>query len=254
MKLGFEESAAKFNNSSQNIRVLSERWVSESLFCPACGYDKLTKFENNRPAADFYCSSCREEFEIKSQKRNFGKKVVDGSYETLRERLSSANSPSFGFISYDPQELSVKKFFVVPSFFLTDSNIEKRRPLSSSAKRAGWIGSNILLGDIPKTGKIFIVKDRTPISKSDIVSNWRRTIFLNKENLKSRGWLVDVMNCIEKIDSNAFSLDEVYHFESILAAKYPNNKNVRPKIRQQLQRLRDCGYLLFLGNGKYQLR
>ncbi len=34
---------------------------------------------------------------------------------------------------------------------------------------------------------------------------------------------------------------------------YPNNKNVRPKIRQQLQVLRDLGLIEFEGQGKYTL-
>jgi type II restriction enzyme len=35
---------------------------------------------------------------------------------------------------------------------------------------------------------------------------------------------------------------------------YPGNRNVRPKIRQQLQVLRDQGYLDFIGPGRYRLR
>jgi type II restriction enzyme len=34
--------------------------------------------------------------------------------------------------------------------------------------------------------------------------------------------------------------------------KYPNNNNIQAKIRQQLQILRDKGYLKFTGRGKYE--
>lgn len=253
MKLGFEESAAEYKSAPQNIRVLSEQWVADSLFCPCCGFERLSKFENNRPAADFFCSSCNEEFELKSQKRKFGKKVIDGAFKTLSERISSVNSPNFGFLNYDPKELLVANLFVVPNYFVTHTSIEERRPLSSTAKRAGWIGSNILLGNIPEAGKIFIVRDKTPLDKKEVVESWKRTKFLKNENLKARGWLVDVMFCVEEIGSKVFSIGDVYHFERELAAKYPNNNNIRPKIRQQLQRLRDNGYLQFLGSGKYEL-
>jgi Dam-replacing HTH domain len=43
-------------------------------------------------------------------------------------------------------------------------------------------------------------------------------------------------------------------FEPRLAALYPGNNNVRPKIRQQLQVLRDRGWLEFLGRGRYRVR
>ena len=37
----------------------------------------------------------------------------------------------------------------------------------------------------------------------------------------------------------------------LLQKKYPWNHNIRPKIRQQLQVLRDRGLISFLGNGQY---
>ena len=38
------------------------------------------------------------------------------------------------------------------------------------------------------------------------------------------------------------------------ARLYPANHNVRPKIRQQLQVLRDRGWLEFVGRGRYRVR
>ena len=61
------------------------------------------------------------------------------------------------------------------------------------------------------------------------------------------------MNCVDHLDPNGFTLSDVYGFESQLSYIYPRNNNVRPKIRQQLQVLRDNGYLEFLGNGNYRL-
>ena len=37
-----------------------------------------------------------------------------------------------------------------------------------------------------------------------------------------------------------------------LQAKYPLNRNVRAKIRQQLQILRDKGLVRFVGRGRYR--
>ena len=61
------------------------------------------------------------------------------------------------------------------------------------------------------------------------------------------------MKCVDLIGRESFTLDDVYAFEGRLAAVYPANNNVRPKIRQQLQVLRDQGYLAFLGRGRYRL-
>ena len=61
------------------------------------------------------------------------------------------------------------------------------------------------------------------------------------------------MKAVERIGRSKFSLDDVYAFEQHLSALYPENNNVRPKIRQQLQVLRDNGFLEFTGRGQYRL-
>ena len=58
---------------------------------------------------------------------------------------------------------------------------------------------------------------------------------------------------IEKLGKKEFILDDLYRFESYLAALHPKNRHICPKIRQQLQYLRDMGYLSFLSRGKYRL-
>jgi hypothetical protein len=55
------------------------------------------------------------------------------------------------------------------------------------------------------------------------------------------------------LNKTDFMLDDVYAFEGELASVYPDNKHIKDKIRQQLQVLRDKGYLEFMGRGKYRL-
>lgn len=71
------------------------------------------------------------------------------------------------------------------------------------------------------------------------------TLFLHDTRLEARGWLLAVMTAVEAVGKPEFTLDEVYAHEAALAALYPGNHNVRPKIRQQLQVLRDRGWLAF---------
>ena len=70
---------------------------------------------------------------------------------------------------------------------------------------------------------------------------------------KLKGWILDIMKCIDKLEKNEFTLDEMYSFENLLSQKYTNNKHIKDKIRQQLQFLRDKGYLEFISKGKYKL-
>ncbi len=45
-----------------------------------------------------------------------------------------------------------------------------------------------------------------------------------------------------------FTLEDVYQLENHFSALYPRNNNVRDKLRQVLQHLRDEGVLSFLDN------
>jgi type II restriction enzyme len=62
------------------------------------------------------------------------------------------------------------------------------------------------------------------------------------------------MKCVDAIGKHDFQLDDVYAFEAELSRLYPENRHVRQKIRQQLQVLRDRGYLDFVSRGYYRLR
>ena len=69
-----------YKSRSQRIRVITEAWAGDNIFCPYCGSD-VSHFENNRPVADFYCHECAEEYELKSLGKAIGDKVNDGAYE-----------------------------------------------------------------------------------------------------------------------------------------------------------------------------
>ena len=71
-------------------------------------------------------------------------------------------------------------------------------------------------------------------------------------DIKNRGWLLDVLQCVNAVPTDEFTLNEMYAFEQTLEIKHPQNNNIRAKIRHQLQILRDKGFVEFLGNGHYK--
>lgn len=79
-----------------------------------------------------------------------------------------------------------------------------------------------------------------------------RAYSIKTKNIESRSWLNDILNCVDSFGSNAFTLQQIYQFENILSNKHPNNNNIRAKIRQQLQLLRDNGFIEFSGKGIYR--
>ncbi len=253
-RLGAREERAPFQSEPQNVRVWTESWVQRWMYCPRCGGQGLSKYSNNNPAADFWCGSCREDFELKSQKGRFGARVVDGAYTTMSQRIREKLNASLLLLQYDRESLQVRNLVAVPKHFFTLDVLEQRKPLAPTARRAGWIGCNILLSQVPAIGRIAMVEERRARAKEQVLEQWRRLSFLHDEGMAGRGWLIEVMHCVEMIGRAEFTLAEVYAFEERLARKYPGNAHVRQKIRQQLQVLRDGGYLEFRGRGVYRLR
>jgi len=245
--------AARYKSPSQKIRVLTESWVGREIYCPSCGAG-VNRYEHNRPVADFYCPVCEEEYELKSKGDGIGRKVVDGAYKAMIERLKGNHNPNLFLLAYDLQNYEVLNFFAVPKYFFVPEIIEKRKPLSQFARRAGWIGCNIILHNIPQAGKIFYIQNKVVLPKTAILKSWQKTLFLKKEpKTTERGWTLDIMNCLDNLCKKEFLLEEVYDFEKELKTRHPRNLHIKDKIRQQLQILRDNGYLEFLGRGNYRL-
>lgn len=245
--------AQSYKSPSQKIRILSESWTKNEIFCPHCG-NTFRQYENNAPVADFFCN-CGEDFELKSKKNTMGQKIVDGAYETMIQRLKSENNPNFFFLNYNQDSYEVLNFVVIPKHFFIPEIIEKRTPLSQTAVRAGWTGCNILLQGIPRSGKIFYIQNQEVNEKEEIMKQWQKTLFLRDFKTKDlKGWILDTLKCIERLKKETFSLQEMYQFENFLSQKHPRNRYVKDKIRQQLQFLRDRDYLEFIDRGMYRLK
>ncbi|HAM60902.1 MAG TPA: restriction endonuclease [Psychrobacter sp.] len=251
MDLNFNQQlASAYKSPSQIVRVLSEDWVAKQSYCPNCSAQPLAEFANNEPVADFYCTNCKEQFELKSKKAKLSQIINDGAYETMLARINSDDNPSFFFLTYSP-EFTVNNFLIIPKQFFKPEIIIKRKPLAATAKRAGWVGCNIDLRQVPESGKVFLVKDKTVIARDTVTQQFQKTLFLRQQSLDSRGWTLDVWQCIDRLDDK-FTLKQVYAFADELQAKHPDNNHVKDKIRQQLQVLRDKGIIEFLGRGYYQ--
>lgn len=255
MRLTLDEKlATNYKSASQKVRILTEGWVDKYIFCPNCGGLNIDKYPNNQPVADFYCANCSEDYELKSKQTMFGAKIVDGAYHTMLDRLTSSNNPNFFLLNYDLAKFEVDNFIVIPKHFFVPEIIEKRKPLAPSARRAGWVGCNILLNSIPQIGKIFFVQNRQVKPKEKVIAEWKKTLFLREEKeMSAKGWLLDIMRSVEKLGKRDFTLDDVYAFENELSKIHPENKHIKDKIRQQLQILRDKGYLDFVARGYYRI-
>ncbi len=142
---------------------------------------------------------------------------------------------------YDSALWTVRTLILIPRFVFSLSCLERRNPLHPTARRRAYVLCNILLINIPPDARILIVSDGVPVSSD----------FVREQYARFRP--LDVLNLVRSLGRREFSLAEVYaQGGEALRRLRPGNRFVEAKIRQQLQRLRDLGFLECLGAGWYR--
>ncbi len=246
------EIAAQYRSASQRVRVMSELWAEQNLYCANCYSGVLVRSRPNTEAIDFKCPDCGAPFQLKSQGSRFGSKIVDAAYGAMQRAILENRTPNLIALHYELKDWRVMDVFLVPRFAFSISAIEKRKPLAVTARRAGWIGCNILLRNIPDDAKIELVRAGVPISPNIVRGKYSRLKPLGSLNPQLRGWTLDVLKIARSVGKEVFTLGDIYGSETELQRLYPSNRHVRPKIRQQLQQLRDLGIIEFLRPGEYK--
>lgn len=249
--------AENYKKKPQITRVVTEAWAEEEMYCPACPSSRLEPHRTGRKVEDFFCPRCDRRTQLKAKRGKLYNRVSNSAYRPKIEAIRGNRAPDYAFMEFDADDWVVERLRLIPGHFITESVVEKRKPLNSDAKRAGWVGSNILMNRIPEAGQIFLVREREPIPKAEARAEFERSSFLQRFDFQGRGWLSDVMAVLEDMGlgpGDEFTLREVYGYEDELSKRHPDNRHVRAKVRQQLQILRDEGVLEFLGGGEYRVK
>ena len=129
------------------------------------------------------------------------------------------------------------------------------------------------------------------VPESEVREKFQKLKPFKDISTKQRGWTLDVLNIVRRVTSSGnlecggmtplsslddmssspkapscrrtpktsrpsdtFTNEDIYVFVSELEKLHPDNRHIRDKIRQQLQVLRDTGFLIHVGNGEWRVR
>ena|SRR5271157_257580 len=247
------ELTGELRSASQIARVVTEDWCKREMYCAACDAERLRRMHSHSRACDFTCETCQERFELKSSRHPFGNRILDSAYKTMITAIQSDRTPNLLLMQYS-SSFTVVNLFMVSRYFFSQSAVEERPPLGPGARRSGWVGCNIRLDRISSDGKIGIVTDGIELPRTEVRAHFQQTKALGQLRVPERGWTVDVLTAVRGLGRKEFTLDDAYSRGSYLAKLHPNNRHIREKIRQQLQVIRDLGFVQFLGGGRYRFR
>ena len=152
------------------------------------------------------------------------------------------------------EEYEVTDLVIIPRHFMALNAVKARNPLSKTARRAGWVGSKVLLKKLPPDARLYVIEDSEIISKSKVRKEWKKFEFMRRKRLETKGWLNDALTCVRELDKKEFTLMGMYGFEDRLQKLHPDNKYVKDKIKQKLQVLRDKEVVEFVRRGEYKVR
>src|SRR5690348_9922709 len=246
---------SSYTSSSQRARVISEDWAERNLYCPACPADSLSRLPANSKVKDFQCGNCETEFQLKCSSHDFGTCLLDGAYKAMADAINANRVPAMLMLRYELPDWRVRSLVAVPSFAFPLSCVQKRKALSPTARRAGYIGCNILLTSIPPDAKVPIVRDGIAEEPEKVREQFQRLKPIATLDAAKRGWTLDVLNVVRSIGKDVFTLADIRPRLGELQKLHRDNKHVEAKVRQQLQELRDIGLLQFLDNrGTYRIK
>lgn len=66
------------------------------------------------------------------------------------EKIDNGTVPNFFYLNYALIDYKINNLIIIPKHYFTKTIIKERPPLPKTAKRAGWIGCNIDVSNIPK--------------------------------------------------------------------------------------------------------
>jgi type II restriction enzyme len=142
----------------QRARKISESWIAANGYCLNCESNRLVPTATNTRSRDFFCDKCAHPYELKSKCGMFSTRILDGAYDAMLRTIREGKTPTFLLLEYSAS-WRIDGLTAIHHSLITETSIQRRKPLASSARRAGWVGCNIVIPAIAVEGRIPILRD-----------------------------------------------------------------------------------------------
>lgn len=147
------------NNWKSESRIVGEAceyYIKNNVKCVRCFDNNFEKCKTNEKSKDLICINCHQKYQIKAksatqrQVNNIKDKntfnTIGGEYLTTLHNINE--KIDYLIILYEKQSYKIINILYIKNENITSNCIKPRKPLSITAKRAGWQGCNISFNDI----------------------------------------------------------------------------------------------------------
>jgi hypothetical protein len=138
----------RFVNAAQATRVALETWASFNLYCLNCARDELDQLPDNTPVADFECLTCKSRYQLKGKNGRLGRRIPGAAYRPTIDAIRAGRMPEYVLVEFDTRFATVVFVDAFPGRLITEDRVEARKPLTATARRAGWQCCNIIVAGL----------------------------------------------------------------------------------------------------------
>jgi type II restriction enzyme len=144
--------------SKQQLGAKGEKAVREQVSCPRCGRSRhLAPLRANFPCADLICKFCGflaqvKTYNLKTPSDALPRRIPGAGWRVQHEQIMAGIYHGLYLVGYRDSRLV--RIDYVPAHILQASPdvFEPRKALSPKAKRAGWIGFEYNIEQLPAIG------------------------------------------------------------------------------------------------------
>jgi type II restriction enzyme len=147
------------NNWKSESRIVGEAceyYIKNKIKCVRCNDTNFKKYKTNETSKDLICISCSQKYQIKAksatqkQVNNIKNKdifkTIGGEYYTTVKNIYE--QIDYLIILYEKKTYKIINILYIKYENINLNCIIPRKPLSTTAKRAGWRGCNIIFDNI----------------------------------------------------------------------------------------------------------
>ena len=120
-----------------------------TLACPICNEKALSKYKPNKKSKDVKCINCNCQIQIKgakfTKKKKTSLKLLGAEYKTTCASIRE-NNVHYLVVLYSviDDSYTINEIYFIDCMDINESCIIPRKPLSTTAKRAGWQGCTLV--------------------------------------------------------------------------------------------------------------
>jgi transcription elongation factor Elf1 len=145
----------------QALGKRGESAVCTHAMCPRCNRARhFKRLPTNFECADIICKFCGLLGQVKTTRLKdgtdeFPDRIMSAAWRPQHDRIIAGVYHGLYLVGYRQNAKTLVRIDFVPPHILeaTPGVFEPRKPLSATAKRAGWAGYTLVVSELPKVGR-----------------------------------------------------------------------------------------------------